>query len=75
MAYNFSHRCKKNVFYIIYYTYKKRVFNVFYFLNAFHFLMATLFNPTKHAKLLHKRLLSDGFIMGAIGNDLNKSYK
>ena len=63
---------KKRVlrFFIIFY--KKRVFNAFLFFECFLFSSGEMFyptksvkNPTKPAKLLHKRLLSDGFNMSA----------
>ena len=50
------------------------------FFNPFYFLVANYFYPSKPAKillkphkLLHKRLLSDGFNMAAITNFLMKS--
>ena len=70
-AHPLNHRCKK-LFYVFYYFYKKAFFNVLYSSNVFYFLVTKFLNPTKPAKLLHKRLLSDGFNMGAAGNSLDE---
>src|SRR6218665_1528892 len=60
----------KNVFYVFYYFYKKRVF---YFLERFLFSSGEIFYPSKPAKILLsvlniciKPLLSDGFNKAAM---------
>ena len=71
----------KNVFLSVL-LFKKRVFNVFNFLEGFLFSSAEYFHPTKPAKILLnrlnsciKRLLSDGFNTVTIKNSLMKSHR
>ena len=60
----------KNVFY---YSDKKRVFNVFYFLERSLFSTGIFFILLNLLNSCTKRLLSDGFNIAAIGNSLMKS--
>src|SRR6218665_3913898 len=53
-------RCKKKFFTHFIIFYKKFVFNTFYFLNIFCFLVSKLFNYTMPAKLLCKTTLKSG---------------
>src|SRR6218665_3994874 len=70
-----SHRCKKLFlrFFIIFI--KKRVFNVFLFLECFLFSSGQNSNSTKPAKFLYKTIfLSDEFNMADIRNSPIKSH-
>jgi len=65
----------KNVFYVSYYFYKKRVFNVFYFLNVFYFAVDNFVILLNQLNSYMKRLLNEGFNIGAIGNSIAEVVK
>src|SRR6218665_3134295 len=80
-TYGCVHIDVQNVFYVFYYFYKKRLFNVFFiFLNISYFLVANIFYPSKPSKILLnllnsclKRILSDELNKAAMKNSLMNS--